>query len=108
MGETLRQILRAHTDLLISGGLELTGKRFIGLFRPGVYIISKGKRPLYVGKCTGKLIKRIPIGKNDALDNATALQTVPCKSAKAAGRLEEILITELQPEYNTIGKHPSK
>src|SRR5579872_6886048 len=104
MRKTLRQVLREHMDLLIAGGLELTGKMFIGLFRPGVYIISKGKQPLYVGKCTGKLIKRIPIGKDDALDNATALQTIPCNSAKAAGRLEEILIAELQPKYNTIGK----
>jgi hypothetical protein len=99
-----KQILQKHKDLLIPGGVKLSGEKFIGLFRPGVYILSKGKRCLYIGKCASQLIKRLVVSNGDGLNNATALETIPCKSGRAADTLERILIKELKPKYNTRGK----
>src|SRR5580704_3711769 len=102
MNTTLKQILKKHKRLLRPQqyAQTFTGKKFLGLFRPGVYIMLKKEQVLYVGKCGYQVIKRAVVSNPHALDNATALQLLPCKNRKAANTLEGILIQALQPKYN--------
>jgi hypothetical protein len=101
MNKTLEQILKDHKrPLRPKYAQKFTGKKFLGLFRPGVYIMLKSEHLLYIGKCGSQVIKRAVVSNNKALDNATALQLLPCKNAKAAETLEAILIRELTPKYN--------
>lgn len=101
MNKTLKQILLKNRRLLRPGYAQrFTGKKFLGLFRPGVYIMLKKDQVLYVGHCGSQVIKRAVVSNPDALDNANALQLLPCKNPKAADTLEHIMIRELQPKYN--------
>jgi hypothetical protein len=102
MNTTLKQILKKHKRLLRPKqyAQKFTGKKFLGLFRPGVYIILKKEQVLYVGKCGYQVIKRAVVSNPHALDNATALQLLPCKNPKDADTLELVLIRELQPKFN--------
>jgi hypothetical protein len=105
--KTLELLLREHKKLLRPAAYAqmFTGKKFLGLFRPGVYVMFQKKRILYIGRCGSQLIKRAVLSNSRALDNATALQLLPCKNSKAAVKLESILIAELKPKHNKYLKY---
>src|SRR5690242_16562716 len=104
MNKTLRKVLDKNKRLLRpKSSQKWVGKKFIGLFRPGVYIMFNKEEPIYVGKCGGQVIKRAVVSNETALNNASALQILPCINPEAAVKLERILILELQPKYNKRG-----
>jgi hypothetical protein len=104
--QALEVLLRKNRHLLKprGKGVKLTGKQFISLFRPGVYILTRGAEYLYIGKCESQVIKRAVVTNPRALDRATALQTIWCRNARAARQLEAVLIKELGTTYNIRGR----
>jgi hypothetical protein len=98
---TLDELLKEHAQFLVpKSAQKFPWKLFRPLFHPGVYVIFKGKKPIYIGQ-GAQLMKRLVHSNGKALDNGTALSIYPCPNQKCAIKLERKLINALNPQFNT-------
>jgi excinuclease UvrABC nuclease subunit len=83
---------------------RMLGNTFRNLCGPGVYLIIKAHKVLYVGS-SNCILHRISAlhEAHVAFEQCEEVLMIPCHTTHDARNLEEAFITELQPEYNIRG-----
>ena len=105
-----------------NAGQQFEGTHFRDLLKPGVYVLLKGDRPLYIGVAK-RLLQRLGgaqshEGRTHAMNECDKVLIYPCVSIEAAYELEKVLIGHIQPTHNkrsrlywkqqAIGADPTK
>jgi hypothetical protein len=100
------QVFSGIRDCFSGGGYELPARFLTTLYKPLVYVFSRGGEALYVGFSAKGIERPADPGheQRDVISDSTRVCIYPCVSEEAARKVEAALIFALKPKHNYQGR----